>query len=252
MKKFVTPYSAAEGEGGMDALEGILAGMDSGEDSASGEPDNAQQQEPDQGSDAGGEAQNNQRSAQDKQNYAFGQMRTQISALTSLLGKVAKANGIEFASERELMDKLNDDAIEKMAHKDNVPVELLRKLEMLERDSAAFRAQQQRDAAAVGFQNLVNEYGLTQQQLEAFAVELDQQGKNPFTSNVDLMAEYKLLHFDDIVQAKVNRAVQEALAKSGAADQHSSTPGANQGGNGGNPDKITTVAGLTELLNAAN
>lgn len=260
MRKIIVPYSAAE-EGaesaaGMDALDSILSGMDGGDQGAGAQDQGGTQQQDNnnnqqnQDGNVGGDAnQNNtQRSAQDKQNFAFGQMRTQITELTNLLGKIANANGIEYTNNKDLLEKLNDDAIGKMAQKQNVPVELLREVEALRQDSQAFKAQQLRDAAALGFQNLVNTYGLTQQQLQDFAVELDARGKNPFTQNVDLMSEYKVMHFDEIVASKVEKAVQEALAKSGAADQHSSTPGNKQGSNGGSEEKISTVAGLTSLL----
>lgn len=259
MRKIIVPYSAAEegaeGAAGMDALDSILSGMDGGDQGAGAQDQGGTQQQnnndqQNQDGNVGGDAnQNNtQRSAQDKQNFAFGQMRTQITELTNLLGKIANANGIEYTNNKDLLEKLNDDAIGKMAQKQNVPVELLREVEALRQDSQAFKAQQLRDAAALGFQNLMNTYGLTQQQLQDFAVELDARGKNPFTQNVDLLSEYKVMHFDEIVASKVEKAVQEALAKSGAADQHSSTPGNKQGSNGGGAEKISTVAGLTSLL----
>ena len=262
MRKIIVPYSAAEegadGAAGMNALDSILSGMNGGDQGAGaqnqGDTQQQQQQnnndQQNQDDNVGGDAnQNNtQRSAQDKQNFAFGQMRTQITELTNLLGKIANANGIEYTNNKDLLEKLNDDAIGKMAQKQNVPVELLKEVEALRQDSQAFKAQQLRDAAALGFQNLMNTYGLTQQQLQDFAVELDARGKNPFTQNVDLLSEYKVMHFDEIVASKVEKAVQEALAKSGAADQHSSTPGNKQGSNGGGVEKISTVAGLTSLL----
>jgi hypothetical protein len=62
-------------------------------------------------------------------------------------------------------------------------------------------------------------------------------------------AEYKLTHFDDIVTKKANAAVQAALAKSSAADKHSSKPNsANGKPDSGKPDKISTVAGLNSIL----
>lgn len=266
---FVTPMSASDGEGegvnntgdsGAAALETLLNQMggsgttSQNQNTGDGEGDSSAQQNQ-QGGDQtnGGSGQQNQqqvqqRTQQDKQNYAFGQMRTQINELTELLGRVAKANGVEYSDSKDLIAKLTDDTISRMAQKQNVPVELLREVEALRRDSQAFKQQQLRDAAAIGFQNIMDTYGLTQEQLQQFAVELDQRGKNPFSQPVDLMMEYKLLHYDDILKAEVQKAVQEALKKSGAADQNSSTPNNQQGGTGGGGEKITTVAGLSALL----
>ena len=258
---FVVPYSASDeggesgaadsntGQSDASTLEALLNQMDAGTDNSSEDNANAQQQ--DNQANSSGEPQQQQQqqpTQQERQNYAFGQMRTQITELTNLLGRVAAANGIEYSDNKDLIAKLTDDTIARMAQRQNVPVELLREIEALRQDSQAFKQQQLRDAAAIGFQKLVDTYGLSQQQLEQFAVELDQKGKNPFTQPLDILAEYKMAHYDDILKAEVQKAVQEALTKSSAADQNSSTPGQHQGGNGGGDNKITTVAGLSALL----
>lgn len=255
---FVTPYAASD-EGnepsGMDALDSLLDKMEAGtppetppagDESQGDGTEGAQNSNESEGGDQGGQQ---QPSAEDKRNFAFGKMRTEISQLTELLGKVAKANGVEYSDSKDLVAKLNDDAIQKMAQRQNVPVEILQELDALRRDSEQFKAQQRRDAAAIGFQRVMDTYNLTQDQLKAFAVELDQKGKNPFEQNIDLMEEYKILHYDDILNAAVKKAVEEALKKDSAANQSSSTPGQQQGGTGGEQQKITTVAGLTALLN---
>lgn len=252
---YVVPYSAAdEGEssGGMADLDNLLNQMDSegGADQAnddSGGQNDTQAHNDQSGEDTQAKDTQTKHDAEDKRNYAFGQMRTQINQLTELLGRVAKANGVEYTDNKDLLAKLNDDTIEKMAKKQNVPVELLREVEALRQDSAAFKAQQLRDAAAIGFQNVMNTYGLTQEELKAFAVELDQAGKNPFMQPIDVVAEYKLLHYDDILNTAVKKAVEEALKKDSAANQSSSTP-STQRGSGGEGAKITTIAGLSALL----
>lgn len=251
LKMFITPYSASdEGDttgGSMADLDALLDGMDSNNSDQNSDQgaqqtqdNNNQQEQPAQ--------QSQQPTADDKRNYAFGQMRTQINQLTDLLGRVAKANGVEYADSKDLVAKLTDDTIQKMAQKQNVPVELLKEVEALRQDSAAFKAQQLKDAAAIGFQNVMDTYGLNQEQLKQFAIELDEHGKNPFMQPVDIMSEYKMLHYDDILNAAVKRAVEEALKKDSAANQSSTTPGQQQGGNSGSDEKITTVAGLSALL----
>lgn len=254
-KLFITPYSASDEGGDMTgdaaALESLLNQMDSGAESGTDDQagnSSGQQEQTQDNSQENSQQSQQSRSDEDKRNFAFGQMRTQITQLTDLLGKVARANGVEYNDSKDLVAKLTDDTIQKMAQKQNVPVELLREVEALRQDSAAFKAQQLKDAAAIGFQNVMNTYGLTQEQLTQFAVELDQKGKNPFTQPVDLMNEYKMMHYDDILNAAVKKAVEEALKKDSAANQSSTTPEQQQGGNGGSDQKITTVAGLTALL----
>ena len=245
----VIPRSASE-EGndpaGMDQLNDLLDKMDSGETPETPSGNDEETQPPEE---SGEQSQPTKPTEEDKRNFAFGKMRTEINQLTELLGKVAKANGVDYTDSKDLVAKLSDDAIQKMAQRQNVPVELLREIETLRQDSEQFKAQQRRDAAAIGFQKVMDTYGLTQDQLKDFAVELDRQGKNPFEQPVDLLAEYKMLHYDDILNAAVKKAVEEALKKDSAANQSSSTPAQQQGGSGGEAQKITTVAGLTALLN---
>lgn len=182
-----------------------------------------------------------------KQQYAFGQMRNQITQLEKMLGQVAKASGIEFTDTKDLLNKINDDSLSKLAARSNVSVDLLREMEALRQDSQQWKQQQLKDAASVGFQSLINKYGLSEQELQAFALELDSNGINPFVNAVDLEAEYKVRHFDEITKRMVDKAVQDALKKSGEVDEHSSTPMQKQGG-GTDTDKITTVDGLSAFL----
>lgn len=184
-----------------------------------------------------------------RRNFAFGQLRQENNELAAILGKIAQANGIQYANTRDLMGKLNDDAISKLAQKQNIPVELLREVDALRAGQQQWQQSQREQVAFAGFQTLMSQYGLSQDDLKAFAVELDGAGKNPFTQNINVVDEYRLRHFDDIVAKRVDVAVKEALAKSSAADDHSSTPGAQQGaGSGDGGQKITTLEGLNNLL----
>ena len=262
----VIPYSAVEGDGAAtesaaSSLDTLLAGMDTGTGT-----DTSGQATPPADTDATAGA--NTGAATDgantdstppagetdsatKTNFAFGQMRKQISDMQAILGKVAGAAGIEYKDPNELLAKLNEDAITKLAQKQNVPVELLKEVEALRADSDAYKMQQFQAAASIGFQNVMTQFGINESELKAFALELDQKGINPFTDKVDLVNEYQSLHFNDIVNKRIEAAVQEALKKSGAADQSSSNPGSIQGAGGGNSEqKVTTVAGLNAILDS--
>lgn len=184
-----------------------------------------------------------------RRNYAFGQMRQQNNEMAGILGRIAQANGIQYTNTQDLISKLNDDALAKLAQKQNVPVELLREMDALRAGQQQWQQSQREQVAFAGFQTLMTQYGLSQDDLKAFAVELDGAGKNPFVQNINVVDEYRLRHFDDIMAKRVNAAVKEALAKSGAADTHSSTPNSQQGaGSGDGGQKITTLEGLNNLL----
>lgn len=189
------------------------------------------------------------KSQNDKAAHAFAQMRIQNNQLLTLLSKIAKATGIEYTDTNDLLAKLDDDSITKIAAKQNVPVELLKRMEQLEQRELMAQREKLQQAAFLGFQKVKDTYDLTEDELRAFALELDEAGKNPFEQHIDLVTEYKLTHFDDIVTKKVNAAVQAALAKSSAADKHSSKPNnANGKPDSGKPEKISTIAGLNSIL----
>ena len=186
----------------------------------------------------------------ERMNYAFGQMRTELNANKALLAKLATAAGIQYTDENDLIAKLNDNALNQLAQRQNVPVDLLKRMETLEQNNAAYEMEQRKTETMLSFQKLQTTYGLTNEELLAFAQELDEKGMNPFASRVNIDATYRDLHFDEIVNKRVAAAVEEALKKSSVADTHSSTPNRStgKGDNNGDGKKITTVSQLSALL----
>lgn len=242
----------ADEETGLD-LNTILDGMGTGEGDAGTDDNIAEEEEEEDGDDIGdegaGEEDNAAAEAAAKQNHAWAELRAQNTQLKTMLGKIAQATGIEYADDKDLVAKLDEDTLNKLAKKQNVPVELLQRLDMLEQRDKANAAQQLQQEAFIGFQRIKDTYKLDEEELKAFASKLDETGKNPFLQKVNLDAEYKTLFFDTIVEKQVNAAVEAALKKSGAADTHSTKPSAKSGQKDtGSPDKVTTVAGLGSLL----
>lgn len=184
----------------------------------------------------------------DKAAQSFAFMRTQVAEHKQLLNKLAKSLGIEFTDEADLMNKLNDDALTKIAAQQKIPVEYLRRMEALEQDSKTLQQTKMKDAAFIGFQNVMKTYDLTQDELTAFAAELDTLGKNPFLTTVDLDAEYQHAHFEQIVQKRVDKAIAAALSKSNAADKHSTTPSKQKGSGDSTGKTVSTVDELNALL----
>ena len=212
--------------------------------SSDNEPD--EPDEPDEPEDDGNEPEQQQQ-VPPKQNQAWAHMRTQNKQLNDLVKKIANAAGIEYTNDIDLVSKLNDDAIGKLAVKQGVPKELLERMEQLERVNAVHEEEQARQNALSGFNRVGAEYDLTQEELLAFAGELDELGRNPFEKQVDVFEEYRKLHFDDIMQKQVQAAVAQALARDDKANTHSTTPKADKGTSNADDDaaKISTVSQLT-------
>lgn len=191
----------------------------------------------------------NQNPVPDKANQAFAHMRTQNAKLENLLTKIAQATGIEYSNIDDLAVKLSDDALSKLATKQNVPLELLQKIEALEQTDKLFKQEQLRTTALNGFQNLTTDFGLSQEELVAFAKELDANNMNPFEKPVDLKATYASMHLDDIIAKKTQAAVEAALRGNSAANNQSTKPNPLQGQGGVTTEPtVTTVAGLNALL----
>ena len=243
---------------GMSALDTLLAGMDNNgaaqtqeDTSTSTEDTTTTVAETQQTQTQEDQSQTKNRPTQaERMNYAFGQMRTELNANKALLAKLATAAGIQYTDENDLIAKLNDNALNQLAQRQNVPVDLLKRMEALEQNNAAYEMEQRKTETLLSFQKLQTAYGLTNDELLAFAQELDEKGMNPFASRINIDATYRDLHFDEIVNKRVAAAVEEALKKSSVADTHSSTPNRStgKGDNSGDGKKITTVSQLSALL----
>lgn len=242
----------------MSALDTLLAGMDGSgaaqtqeDTSTSTEETTTTATETQQTQTQEDQSQTKNKPTQaERMNYAFGQMRTELNANKALLAKLATAAGIQYTDENDLIAKLNDNALNQLAQRQNVPVDLLKRMEALEQNNAAYEMEQRKTETLLSFQKLQTAYGLTNDELLAFAQELDEKGMNPFASRVNIDATYRDLHFDEIVNKRVAAAVEEALKKSSVADTHSSTPNRStgKGDNSGDGKKITTVSQLSALL----
>lgn len=252
-------FFAGEGDstGAMDmaGLNNLLEGMGT-ETDATQQTTTAQPEPTTQETDTQAQQQTQQQTQQQSQpqqrtnqaEYAFAQMRVENTQYKNMLTKLAKATGIEFNNEKELIDKLNDQALESLSKRQNVPVEVLKRLETLEQTNQTYELEQRKSATLVAFQNLKNEYGLDDDGLLNFAQELDQQGLNPFVKDVDISGMYRQMHFEEIMNARIAQAVQDALSKSSVADTHGSTPNSATGSQDDGGKKITTVGELSALL----
>ena len=260
----VSPVSAADEYtddlSGLDSLLDNMPGNDDGTDDPdntdddntddTGEDDDDPDNADDDPDDQAALAEQQRQAAQ--QQYAWAEMNKQNKQLMKMLGNMAQAQGIEFKSNKELLEKMGNASIEQLSKKNGVPVELMQELEVMRNDTEQWKQERAQQQAEQGFAKIATDYGLTQKELLAFADELDQKGLNPFTqSDVNVEATYKQLHMEEIIEKRVAAAVEKALKRSDAADTHSSVPNKKQGsGNGGKlTEKVDTVSKLNELLN---
>lgn len=160
-----------------------------------------------------------------KQNQAFAQLRTENKQYSQVLQRLAKIIGLQDVTDpTQLPDAVENRLREYEAKQMNVPVDLLQKLEAAERareqQSMAALAQQ----ADLAFERVKETFNLKDAELVKFAQQLNDAGKNPYVSPMDLIAEYKLLNYDALIKQEREKAIQEANSTKEKAAAHSTTP----------------------------
>lgn len=191
---------------------------------------------------------------QQKAQQAFIHLRQQNSQMKNLLKGVAGVLGLseaDAADEAKLSEALQGKILTHQAEAQNVPPELLQRINQLEQREQAHLAQQRQQEMAIGFQRLQEAYGLTPEQVTTFATELITAGINPLTQPVDMVKEYRALHFEDILQTEREKAIAAEQERAAKAGTHSTTPGQKQGSSNDPPAKIKTTQDLDNFFKDA-
>ena len=185
-----------------------------------------------------------------KSAQAFAAMRVELAAKNRMLEGVASVLGIDFKS-KDSTDQLQAKINEALAKKQGVSTEVLDKLNRFEQMEEQRNIEQIRNNAFRGFQSVKTQFGLDDAKLQEFANQLVADGKNPFTTPLDLVTEYKLKNFDKLLEQAKAQGAQEEIARAAKAGDNASTPGTNQGVQEGSNDtqQVTTVKQLTEWFN---
>lgn len=181
----------------------------------------------------------------------FARMRIENKKLSTLLGDVAKILGIQDISDPEkMLQAVQEKVLQAQAKAIGIPEDILKRQKETEEKLTQYEQNQMRTQAYLGFQKVMDTYKLTQAQLNAFADELLEQGRNPFTTPMDLVKEYRDLHWEDILEAEREKARQEEADRAAKAANHSTQPSTKDGKPGGDPAKITTVRDLDAWMNS--
>lgn len=174
---------------------------------------------------------NGTQGGQQKANQAFAEMRVKNKQMAATIGKLAEALGFNpNSTEEELLAGINDILTQQQAQQQQVPVEILQRLNELEAVNNAYRQDQMRAQAQRGLSALRDKYAIEQDDMVAFVEDLNNAGLNPlYNPNVNLEAEFLSRNFEKIISKKVEAAVQEEQARAAKAQEHSSTPSKTSG-----------------------
>lgn len=185
-----------------------------------------------------------------KKAFAFAQLRQEASQKKQLLTGLQKILNIpEDTPMEDVMSKVQEAIVKAQSKQTGVPEEIINKINNLEQRDKEYRAHQLQESAYLGFNKIQKEFGLDQASVKAFAVELLKDNLNPFEQDVDIMQEYKLRHFNDIIKAEVAKAVQAEQQRAAKAGTQSTQPGNTQGQTKGEQGKINSIKDLDNWLN---
>lgn len=179
-------------------------------------------------------------------NKAFAEMRVRTQKYEKTLKSLGTLLGAQDINDTEsILNLVQEKVLQAQAKQQNIPVELLQKLDLLEAESQARQKDALTQQALISFQNVKNQFGLDDKGLDAFADELAKQGINPFAQQVDLVKVYRDFHFQDIIAKEVQKAVEAERQRALKAATSSTTPGSATGVTGGAaPSQIKTAAEL--------
>lgn len=159
-----------------------------------------------------------------KDNKAFAAMRSennnlkrQISEIQATMKQLALGLGMD-AEDKDLLGKLNEVALKGRAKKeDKTPEQLAQEQQLLGYQQKEIKDHTYSEIAAIK-----NEFGATDDELKEFLGDMLAQGIDPFKARVELKAKYMSANYDKIIQAATDKAVEEALKRDNAADEHGS------------------------------
>ena len=157
---------------------------------------------------------------------------------------IAQLVGIDPTNLEQVHSAVQQKLLEAQAKKQNVPPELLGRLQMLER-------QNNEREAYLGFQKVKDSFNLSEEALQQFADDLAANGINPFETKVDLVNEYVVRNYQSLLESAHQRGVQEEAERAAKAAKKSTQPGNKSGKDKEIPDKINTISDLDKFLDEA-
>lgn len=185
-----------------------------------------------------------------KQNSAFAQMRIENKGLSNLIMELAKATGQNPKNITEAQDILRGGLSKVVSKNRNIPEDVLREMEEDKKKLAEYQANQTKQEVLAGFQKVQTTFGLSREDVYAFADELIKLNLNPYEQKLDLVKEYKSINFDRLIAKAREEGVQEERARSIKAQTSSTTPSTQKGitENTGTQEPIKTVKDLDNFL----
>lgn len=186
-----------------------------------------------------------------KQNKAFAEMRIQNKEYEQFLLQMAKVAKLDVKTAKEAKDLLAARLQQTEAKQKQMDPQVLAELEESRKQIAELQQSRVREKAIAGFAQLKTLHGLSDNDLNDFADTLVAQKKNPFEQEMDLVAEYRLVNFDKLMEKAREEGRLAEIARSTKAQQSGSNPGTQRStptNTGGSEKSIKTPEDLDALF----
>ncbi len=180
-------------------------------------------------------------------NKAFAAMRTENSKYKNALLGLGAQLGVKDGNVETILDKLANNQLQAQAQQQNVPVEVLQRLKSLEDIEAKYNADRLQHSAYQGFQQVKQQYGLDDTQLQQFAQQLAASGMDPFKQNIDLAREYSYRNMDTIIANAIQKGIAQEQQRSVNAMAQGSTPSSTVGTVGATTEPGTRINTINDL-----
>ena len=186
---------------------------------------------------------------QARQNYAFAQQRQQIKAQETFIKNLGKLIGMDDASTEDIQTRVQEVLLEKQSKEQNIPIEFLKRLDAAEAVIQENQAIKRQSEVQHSLTSLAEEHGLSSEEVTEFAQHLIDEGKNPLeVDGIDIKAEYLKLHYNDMIQAAVDKALNKEKERKDKVKTKSGEP-VPDGGGAPEEKKIETVEDLDAIFN---
>ena len=186
-----------------------------------------------------------------KSDRAFAELRTTNKAQGDLLLRMAKLAKIDVKNPAEALEALTKHMTQLEANHGNLTYAEVERIRQSDKEVADRKAQLYADAHA-GFDRLKQTHGLSDQDVLSFAEELKASGINPFENPVDLVIQYRGMHYDQLIAQAKEAGKQEEINRRTKAQTQSTTPVSRQGGTDNHDpgESLNSVERLSAFLSS--
>lgn len=186
-----------------------------------------------------------------RQAHAFAAMRTQNKAQEQLIKNLGALLGFDAkATNDDIVAKVQEVLTEKQAKEQNIPVEILNRLQELEKQIEETETIKLETKLTEDLATIAEKFDLDEAALTEFLFKLDELGKNPLENKgIDLYKEYITLNFDQLMENARQSALDTEQARKEKLDR---APGTLPGKTGSEESEgvIKSVGDLDKLFNS--